>query len=420
MVEHDAMEIWERTKECIDGAMKTAKLKSGELKAVGITNQRETTLVWRRSTGKPYHNAIVWNDVRTAAIATELEGKEGQDRFREKTGLPLASYFSATKLLWFIRNIPGLASDLASGEAMFGTIDTWLLYNLTGGVDGGLHVTDVTNASRTLMMNLSTLQWDDALLEILNVPRKCLPEIRSSSEVYGLCKGVLEGVPVAGILGDQQAALFGQTCFSPGEAKCTYGTGQFLMLNTGTTPMASSNGLLTTVGYKIGEADAVYALEGAVAYCGSLIQWLRDNLKIINEAKESEVKAIRAKDNGGMYFVPAFAGLFAPHWDATARGCMVGMTAYNNSDHVCRAALEAAAYQAREVIGAMGRDSGVMLKALQVDGGMTANNFLMQVRRGERARAKRHRPCIASCTAPMLPPPSCQLPRRTCSSRPTF
>ncbi|GMI47231.1 hypothetical protein TrCOL_g4382 [Triparma columacea] len=381
LVEHDATEIWQRTQECVAGALKKAKLKAEQLSAVGVTNQRETTLVWRKSTGEPYHNAIVWNDVRTADIAKELEGGKGPDRFRSKTGLPLATYFSATKLLWLIRNVPGLEEDLKKGEALFGTIDTWLLYNLTGGTNGGIHVTSVCNASRTLMMNLKTLQWDETLLKSLGIPKACLPEIKSNSEVYGhgAKGGYLEGVPIAGILGDQQAAMFGQACFSPGEVKSTYGTGNFIMMNTGTEPKPSKNGLLTTVGYKLGEKEeCVYALEGAVATCGSAVQWLRDQLKIIMDAPQSQILAESVPDNGGMYFVPAFSGLFAPRWDSSARGVFCGLTAYNSKAHFCRATLEAVAYQAREVIDAMGQDSGVTLSRIKVDGGMTANDLVMQ------------------------------------------
>ena len=381
LTEHNAMEIWCRTQECIAGALKKAKMKASELSAVGVTNQRETTVVWRRSNGEPYHNAIVWNDARTADIAKELEGGKGPDRFRAKTGLPLASYFSATKLIWLIRNVPGLLEDLKSGEAMFGTIDTWLLYNLTGGSNGGIHVTSVCNASRTLMMNIKTLQWDIDMLKALGIPRACLPEIRSNSEVYGHGSkgGYLPGVPISGILGDQQAAMFGQACFEAGEVKSTYGTGNFIMMNTGKEIKPSKNGLLTTVGYQLGpNADCIYALEGAVAVCGSSIQWLRDQLKIIIDAPQSEDLARKVEDNGGMYFVPAFSGLFAPRWDSSARGIFCGLTAYNSKAHFCRATLEAVAYQAKEVIDAMGQDSGVDLKMIKVDGGMTANKLVMQ------------------------------------------
>ena len=402
-VEHDPLEIYSNTKSVIALALSSARLSASDLSCVGVTNQRETSIVWSASTGLPYHNAIVWNDTRTAGIASEMSAGHalGADRFRLKTGLPLASYFSATKLLWLMRNVEGLAEALASGDALFGTVDTWLLWNLTGGPRGGRHVTDVTNASRTMLMNVKTLMWDDELLKAFGVPAKCLPSIRSSSEVYG--KGAAESplpdVPISGILGDQQAALFGQTCFEPGTAKCTYGTGQFLMMNTGTSMIPSKNGLLTTVGYKLGpDAKAVYALEGAVAYCGSVVQWLRDNLAVISSAPESESLATSVPDNGGMYFVPAFAGLFCPHWKSDARGTVCGMTAFNTKAHLCRAALEAAAYQAREVIDAMTADSGVTLKALQVDGGMTMNNFLMAFQ-SDILNTPVTRPVVAETTA---------------------
>ncbi|GMH57755.1 hypothetical protein TrVE_jg13258 [Triparma verrucosa] len=379
-VEHDPMEIWSCTCDVISACLKSSPISASDLSAVGITNQRETTLVWNAETGEPYYNAIVWNDTRTAPIAKSMEGKYGPDRFRAKTGLPLASYFSATKLSWLIDNVKGLKEDLKSGKAKFGTIDSWLMYNLTGGVNGGIHITSVCNASRTLLMNLGTLKWDDEILKALDIPKECLPKIVSNSEVYanGAKGGYLDGVPLAGILGDQQAAMFGQTCYAAGEVKSTYGTGNFVLMNTGKSQCPSTNGLLTTIGYKLGDEEVVYALEGAVAYCGSVIQWLRDNLKIIQDAPQSQTFAEKVDDNGGMYFVPAFAGLFAPRWRADARGCFVGMTAYNTRDHVCRAALEAAAYQCKEVVDAMIKDSGVNLTAMKVDGGMTANTLLMQ------------------------------------------
>ena len=379
-VEHDALEIWARTQEVMAGALEKAGLKAEDIAAVGITNQRETTLVWDRHSGQPVHNAIVWQDTRTDTICSELAQDGGQDRFRAQTGLPLATYFSGPKIKWMLENVPGLRERAQNGDLCFGNMDTWLVWNLTGGVEGGIHITDVTNASRTLLMNLETLDWDDELVSILGVPKSMLPEIRSSSEIYGQVKeGLpLQGVPLGSILGDQQAAMFGQACYQAGEAKNTYGTGCFMLLNTGETPVPSANGLLTTLCYKVGRQPAVYALEGSIAISGALVQWLRDNLGIIKSALEIEDLARSVEDNGGIYFVPAFSGLFAPYWRSDARGAIVGMTRYVNKGHLARATLEATAYQTREVLEAMKADSGVELTALKVDGGMVFNELLMQ------------------------------------------
>jgi len=375
-VEHDALEIWERTQEMVRAGL--GKVQLSDLAAVGVTNQRETTVVWDRSTGRPVHNAIVWQDTRTDQICNELSADGGQDRFRAKTGLPIATYFSGPKIKWILDNVDGVRAKAESGEVVFGNIDTWVIWQLTGGPDGGVHVTDVTNASRTMMMNLETLDWDDEILGILGVPRAMLPEIRASSEVYGEAKGDLAGIPVAGDLGDQQAALFGQTCFAVGEAKNTYGTGNFLLLNTGNEAVQSKSGLLTTLAYKIGDQPAVYCLEGAIAITGALVQWLRDNLGLIKESPEVEELAKTVEDNGGVYFVPAFSGLFAPYWRSEARGVIAGLTRYVNKGHLARAALEATAWQSREVVDAMNADSGVELTSLKVDGGMVYNELLMQ------------------------------------------
>jgi glycerol kinase len=372
-VEHNALEIWERTQEVVREALAGSGTDSSDLAAVGITNQRETTLIWDKATGKPVYNAIVWQDTRTDAICNELAKAGGQDRLRAKTGLPLATYFSGPKIKWVLDHVPGTGKRAEQGELLFGNMDSWIIWNLTG-----KHVTDVTNASRTLLMNLSTLDWDDDLLGLLGIPRAMLPEIRSSSDVYGQAKGVLGGIPVAGDLGDQQAALFGQTCYAVGEAKNTYGTGCFMLLNTGETPVQSKTGLLTTLGYKIGDQPAVYALEGSIAITGALVQWLRDNLGLIQKSADVEDLAKNVDDNGGIYFVPAFSGLFAPYWRSDARGAIVGMTRYVNRGHIARAALEATAYQTREVLDAMEADSGVKLTALKVDGGMVFNELLMQ------------------------------------------
>jgi glycerol kinase len=375
-VEHDANEIWERTQEMVKAGV--GKTKAADIAAVGVTNQRETTVVWDRSTGQPVHNAIVWQDTRTDQICNELSGDGGQDRFRAKTGLPIATYFSGPKIKWILDNVDGIRAKAESGDVVFGNIDTWVIWQITGGPDGGAHVTDVTNASRTMMMNLETLDWDDEILGILGVPRAMLPEIRASSEVYGEAKGDLAGIPVAGDLGDQQAALFGQTCFAVGEAKNTYGTGNFLLLNTGNEAVQSKSGLLTTLAYKIGDQPAVYCLEGAIAITGALVQWLRDNLGLIKESPEVEDLAKTVEDNGGVYFVPAFSGLFAPYWRSEARGVIAGLTRYVNKGHLARAALEATAWQSKEVVDAMNADSGVDLTSLKVDGGMVYNELLMQ------------------------------------------
>ena len=378
-VEHNPMEVWERTQEVIAGALKKGGIDPKEIAAVGVTNQRETTVVWEKATGKPVYNAIVWQDTRTDQICNELAKDGGQDRFREKVGLPLATYFSGPKIKWILDNNKGLRDRAEKGELLFGNMDTWVIWNLTGGPQGGVHVTDVTNASRTMLMNLETLDWDPEMLKFMDVPRAVLPAIKASSEVYGHCKNSgLEGVPVAGDLGDQQAALFGQTCFDPGEAKNTYGTGCFMLLNTGTKSVQSKNGLLTTLGYKIGSQPAVYALEGSIAITGALVQWIRDNLKMIESSKDIEPLARTVEDNGGVYFVPAFSGLFAPYWKSDARGVIAGLTRYVNRGHIARAVLEATAFQTREVLDAMNKDSGVNLTALKVDGGMVFNELLMQ------------------------------------------
>ncbi len=377
-VEHNAVEIWERTQDVIRGALAKAGITAADLAAVGVTNQRETAVVWEKATGKPVYNAIVWQDTRTADIVNKLAKTGGQYRFQKKVGLPLATYFSGPKVKWILDNVKGLKARAAKGELLFGNIDTWVIWNLTGGADGGKHVTDVTNASRTMLMNLKTLDWDADMLKVMGIPRAMLPEIRSSSEVYGDGTGPLAGTVIAGDLGDQQAALFGQTCFSAGEAKNTYGTGCFMLLNTGTKPVISKNGLLTTLGYKIGKQPAVYALEGSIAITGALVQWLRDNLGLIEKSADVEALAATVEDNGGIYFVPAFSGLYAPYWKDDARGVIAGMTRYVNKGHIARATLEATAYQTREVLDAMNKDSGVKLKALKVDGGMVYNNTLMQ------------------------------------------
>lgn len=377
-VEHDPMEIWTRTQEVIEGALRKSGVDPKEIAAVGVTNQRETTVVWEKATGKPVYNAIVWQDTRTDKICNELAADGGQDRLRPKTGLPLATYFSGPKIKWILDNVPGVREKAEKGEVLFGNIDTWVIWNLTGGPQGGVHVTDVSNASRTMLMNLETLDWDDEILKLMGIPRAMLPAVRPSSEVYGHARGLLEGIPVAGDLGDQQAALFGQACYDPGEAKNTYGTGCFMLLNTGTKPVPSKSGLLTTLGYKIGNQPAVYCLEGSIAITGALVQWLRDNLKMIENSKDIEGLARTVEDNGGIYFVPAFSGLFAPYWRSDARGVIVGLTRYINRGHIARAALEATAFQTREVLDAMNKDSGVPLTALKVDGGMVYNELLMQ------------------------------------------
>jgi glycerol kinase len=377
-VEHNPMEIWERTQDVIASALKKGNVDPKDIAAVGVTNQRETTVVWDKATGKPIYNAIVWQDTRTDTICNDLAKDGGQDRLRPKTGLPLATYFSGPKIKWILDNVAGARARAEKGEILFGNIDTWVIWNVTGGPKGGVHVTDVSNASRTMLMNLETLDWDPDILKIMGVPRAMLPAVKASSEVYGNAIGALAGIPVAGDLGDQQAALFGQTCFSAGEAKNTYGTGCFMLLNTGNKAVQSKNGLLTTLGYKIGKDKAVYALEGSIAITGALVQWLRDNLGLIQKSADIEALANTVEDNGGIYFVPAFSGLFAPYWKNDARGAIVGMTRYVNKGHIARAALEATAYQTREVLDAMNKDSGVNLTALKVDGGMVYNETLMQ------------------------------------------
>jgi glycerol kinase len=377
-VEHDPKEIWTRTNEVVEGALQKAGISASDLAAVGITNQRETTVVWDRNTGEPVYNALVWQDTRTQGIVDELSADGGQDRFREKVGLPLATYFSGTKVKWILDNVDGARARAEAGDLLFGNIDTWVIWNVTGGTDGGVHVTDVSNASRTMLMDLETLDWDDQQLAAFGVPRSMLPAIRPSSEVYGSAKGVLAGIPVAGDLGDQQAATFGQAAYDVGDAKNTYGTGNFMLLNTGTEMVPSKSGLLTTLGWKLGDAPAVYCLEGSIAITGALVQWLRDNLGLISSSEEVEQLAGTVEDNGGIFFVPAFSGLFAPYWRGDARGAIVGMTRYVNKGHIARAALEATAWQTREVLDAMEADSGVKLKELKVDGGMVYNNLLMQ------------------------------------------
>lgn len=378
LVEHDAMEIWQNTCAVIQNSLRISGLVPEDISALGITNQRETTVLWNRTTGLPCYNAIVWQDTRTAEICTFLEKSGQKSMFQEKTGLPLATYFSGPKLKWLLDSNPSLREQADNGELLFGNIDSWLIWNLTGGIHGGVHVTDVTNASRTMMMDIETLGWDDELLNILNIPSKILPRICSSSEVYGYISTVLPRVPISGDLGDQQAALFGQCCFNTGDAKNTYGTGCFMLLNTGKTPVQSENGLLTTVGYKLGDTPAVYCLEGSIAITGALVQWLRDNLQIIDKSSDIEPLARTVQDNGDVYFVPAFSGLFAPHWRADARGVIVGLTRYANKGHIARAALEASAFQTREVLDAMQLDSKTTLTSLKVDGGMVVNDLLMQ------------------------------------------
>ena len=379
-VEHDPGEIWKNTREVIGQALSRADITRHDVAAVGITNQRETTVVWDRTTGEPVYNAIVWQDTRTQGIVERLAADGGLDRFQRTVGLPLSTYFAGTKIVWILENVDGAREKAEAGDLIFGTTDTWLLWNLTGGTDGGVHVTDVTNASRTLFMDLATLQWDESILQAFDVPASMLPEIRSSSEVFGRVEpsSLLREVPVAGILGDQQAATFGQVAFEVGEAKNTYGTGNFLIFPTGTEIVHSTNGLLTTVAYRLGEGEPHYALEGSVAVTGSLVQWLRDNLGIIASAADIEQLARTVEDNGGAYFVPAFSGLFAPYWRSDARGALVGLTRYVNRGHIARAALEATAFQSREVLDAVHADTGKPLTELRVDGGMVANDLLMQ------------------------------------------
>ncbi|WP_024356445.1 glycerol kinase GlpK [Leucobacter chironomi] len=379
-VEHDAAEIWQNVQEVIGIALGRADLTRHDIAAIGITNQRETAVVWNKKTGAPVYNAIVWQDTRTQDIVDRLAADGGTDRFKEIVGLPLATYFSGTKIAWILENVEGAREAADAGDLLFGTTDCWVLWNLTGGADGGVHATDVTNASRTLFMDLETLEWRDDILEVFGVPRSMLPEIRSSSEVYGHAEdsSLLRETPIAGILGDQQAATFGQAAFEAGESKNTYGTGCFLIFNTGEEIVHSKNGLLTTVGYKLGDAPTHYALEGSIAVTGSLIQWLRDQLGIIESAPQVEELSASVPDNGGVYIVPAFSGLFAPYWRPDARGAIVGLTRYANKGHIARAALEAVAFQTRDVLDAVNADAGVDLTELKVDGGMVANNALMQ------------------------------------------
>jgi len=380
-VEHDPLEIRDRVNDVIKVGLQKAAINRDQLCGIGITNQRETSVIWNSKTGQPYYNAIVWQDTRTEEVCKNLAINGNMDCFRNKVGLPLATYFSGPKIKWMIENIEGVKKAVENGEAIFGNMDTWLIWWLTGGPDGGVHITDVTNASRTMLMNLETLDWDPEMLDIMGIPRQMLPAIRSSSEIYGYTKstGVFgDEIPISGDLGDQQAALFGQTCFTPGEAKNTYGTGCFMLLNTGEKSVQSKFGLLTTVGYKIGDQPAMYALEGSIAIAGSLVQWFRDNLGLINESHDIEDLARTVEDNGGIYFVPAFSGLFAPHWRSDARGLITGLTHYIHKGHIARAVIEASAFQAREIFEAMEKDSGIHLTALKVDGGMVANELLMQ------------------------------------------
>jgi glycerol kinase len=398
-VEHDAKEIWANVQEVIEGAVRKAGITKADVRAIGITNQRETTLLWDKATGEPVHNAIVWQDTRTDALTRELGRNIGPDRWRRDTGLPLSTYFAGPKARWLLDNVEGLRERAERGEILFGTMDTWVIWNLTGGTRGGAHVTDVTNASRTMLMNLHTMQWDERICTSMGVPSAMLPEIKSSAEVYGTARGgPLDGVPVASALGDQQAALFGQCCFDEGEAKSTYGTGTFMLMNTAGKPVNSYAGLLTTVGYRIGTEPPVYALEGAIAVTGSLVQWMRDQLGLISSAPEIEDLAKTVDDNGGAYFVPAFSGLFAPHWRPDARGVIAGLTSYVSKGHIARAVLEATAWQTREISDAMTKDSGVELTSLKVDGGMTANNLLMQTM-ADVLNAPVVRPVVAETTA---------------------
>ncbi|MGN6300103.1 MAG: glycerol kinase GlpK [Angustibacter sp.] len=402
-VEHNPVEIWERTSSVLQTVMNGQGLQAADLAALGITNQRETTVVWNKRTGRPYYNAIVWQDTRTDKIAAALDRDERGALIRQRAGLPPATYFSGGKIQWILENVPGVREAAEKGDAVFGTTDSWLLWNLTGGVDGGVHVTDVTNASRTMLMNLETLQWDDDLLAIFDIPRQMLPEIRPSSDpsLYGrtLAHGPLGGeVPLAAALGDQQAAMVGQVCLAAGEAKNTYGTGNFLLLNTGTELVRSENGLLSTVCYQFGDQPAVYALEGSIAVTGSAVQWLRDQLGIIQGASQSESLAREVPDNGGVYFVPAFSGLFAPYWRSDARGAIVGLSRFNTNAHIARATLEAICYQSRDVADAMEKDSGVRLEVLKVDGGVTANDLCMQIQ-ADVLGVPVSRPVVAETTA---------------------
>ena len=378
-VEHDPEEIWRRTQEVIQEAMQARALRPEDLAAIGITNQRETTLVWHKQSGKPVYNAIVWQDTRVAAAVNEFAAGHGQDRYRAKTGLPLATYFSGLKIRWILQEVSGARAKAEAGDLLFGNIDTFLLWHLTGGPQGGIHVTDVTNASRTQLMNLATLEWDREILQDFGIPIQMLPKIVSSSEVYGTAQlSPIAGVAIAGILGDQQAALVGQACFKPGEAKNTYGTGCFMLMNTGEKAVLSKYGLLTTVAYKLGAKPAHYALEGSIAITGALVQWLRDNLGLIEKSSDIETLARTVSDNGGIYFVPAFSGLYAPYWKDDARGVITGLTRYVNKGHIARAVLEATAFQVREVVDAITNDSGIKLDVLRTDGGMVVNELLMQ------------------------------------------
>jgi glycerol kinase len=398
-VEHNPEEIWLRTQEVISEALAKGGLGARDLAAIGITNQRETTVVWEKATGKPVMNAIVWQDTRVAPEVAQFSAQGGQDRFRTKTGLPLSTYFSGLKLRWILKNVKGAEERVKSGELLFGNIDTFLLWNLSGGTKGGVHATDVTNASRTQLLNLKTLDWDDELLSTFGIPRVMLPKVRSSSEVYGtVAGGPAGGVPIAGILGDQQAALVGQACFRPGEMKNTYGTGCFLLMNTGEQSVASQFGLLTTVAYKFGGAPACYALEGSVAITGALVQWLRDNLGLIAKSADVETLARTVADNGGVYFVPAFSGLYAPYWKDSARGVIAGLTRFANKGHLARAVLEATAFQTREVVDAMQNDAKIPLATLRVDGGMVANELLMQFQ-SDILSKEVVRPVVAETTA---------------------
>jgi len=379
-VEHDPEEIWQRTQEVIARGMQQRGLQPSDFAAIGITNQRETAVLWERSSGRAVHNAIVWQDTRVASLVSDFAKQGGQDRFRDRTGLPLSTYFSGLKIVWLLENIPGLRRRAESGDVLFGTVDSFLVWKLTGGPKGGIHITDVTNASRTQLMNLQTLAWDPELLSAFGIPRAMLPRIRSSSEVYGTAShSTLQGVQIAGILGDQQAALVGQTCLNPGEAKNTYGTGCFLLMNVGKKPVPSQHGLLTTVAYKMGGQAPIYALEGSVAITGALVQWLRDSLGLIQTSSQIEQLAATVPDNGGVYFVPAFSGLYAPYWKDSARGVITGLTRFANKGHLARAVLEATAFQTRDVLDAMEKDSGVKLESLRVDGGMVENSMLMQL-----------------------------------------
>ncbi|WP_435738620.1 glycerol kinase GlpK [Cellulosimicrobium sp. PMB13] len=399
-VEHNPEQIWNNVREAVGLALTRANVTHNDIAAVGITNQRETAVVWDKTTGKPVYNAIVWQDTRTQKIVDELGGSDGPEKYKSIVGLPLATYFSGPKVKWILDNVEGAREKAEAGDLVFGNTDTWTLWNLTGGVNGGVHITDVTNASRTMLMDLDTLSWREDIAADMGIPMSMLPEIRSSSEVYGEGRqqGLLPGVPIAGILGDQQAATFGQACFEVGQAKNTYGTGNFMLLNTGTEKVMSENGLLTTVCYKIGDQPQRYALEGSIAVTGSLIQWLRDNLGMFEDSPDVEWLAGKVEDNGGAYFVPAFSGLFAPYWRPDARGALVGLTRYVNRNHIARAALEATAYQTREVLDAMNADSGVDLTELRVDGGMVANELLMQFQ-ADQLGVDVVRPKVAETTA---------------------